>query len=903
MANPILDALASTAQRAAEHKHGLGFETRVQVSHWKSRLGDDGAWAWGDHDDREWLEVRTPHNWESYEGYHAVEHGNLHGTAWYRTWVDWAEDQDGERLYVFFEGVGSYARVFCNGVLVGEHAGGRTTFTLDLTAALRAGKNLLAVRAHHPAKIDDLPFCCGGCWGAPNAEGPQPFGIFRPVWLERTGPVRVEPFGVHVLTPQISKESAAIEVRTEIRSAAAEDGEVSLQTDIFDPDGNMVFMQEDVVRTVAGECHRLTQVFPRLAKPRLWGPASPALYRVVSSVSLGRRLAHRTETTFGLRWLEWPEIAEPEAKPNVISPDRRGKMISNGLEARSLENNGLTRILHRVPARPVLTAAMGSVVKLNGSTLPETAQLAVELRLEVQQPASVYLECEIQNEGGTIFHQRNRVRLDLEAATTQHVWKVPPMHRPHLWEERDPYLHRLVAELRGVDGELWERTETIFGIRETEGPLNLARPRFTQAPAAHRQDERRPEEKVLRLNSQPLFLNGTCEYETLLGCDHAFTDAQIAANVGLIRGAGFNAFRDAHYPHNLRYYSHWDRAGMVCWTQMGSNVWSDTPEFRANFRQAVQEWVRERRNHPCVILWGLQNESALPEDFAREMRALVRELDPTSPLWRPTTTCNGGKGSDWNVPQDWSGTYGGNCHDYDLERLQLVGEYGAWRAFGVHTEIDYLGDENDRTESWACQCMETKIRAGEKARDRAVGHFHWVFNTFPNPGRSPDICEGPGNVQIGSVNNKGLVTAWQQPTDLYYLFRANYADPVTSPMVYLVSHTWPDRWEEAGARKIRVFSNCEEVELFNGVGVRSLGTRRNPGRGQHFIWEGIEPATNTLYAVGRNLGQFAACDLMVFEHLPVDESLEKWCGAASEDRPPAGECLFRVSCGGARECH
>ncbi len=307
---------------------------------------------------------------------------------------------------------------------------------------------------------------------------------------------------------------------------------------------------------------------------------------------------------------------------------------------------------------------------------------------------------------------------------------------------------------------------------------------------------------MLKLNGEPLFLNGTCEYENLLGCDHAFSDAQIDADVAMMKAAGFNAFRDAHHPHNLRYYDHWDRAGIVCWTQIGSHMWADNDRFRANHRRIVTEWVKERRNHPCIILWGLQNESAIPEDFAREMRDLIRELDPTSPAWRLTTTCNGGKGTDWNVPQEWSGTYGGSCHDYDLPSRQLVGEYGAWRAFGVHTEIPYIGNENDRSESWACYAMETKIRLAEQTRDQAVGHFHWVFNSFPNPGRTAENYEGPGNGQIGPINNKGLLTAWHQPSDLYYLFRSNYTDPATDPMVYIVSHTWPDRWKIPAPRSV-----------------------------------------------------------------------------------------------------
>src|SRR6187401_357756 len=34
--------------------------------------------------DRNWKPVNVPHNWDAYEGYRRMRHGNRHGTAWYR---------------------------------------------------------------------------------------------------------------------------------------------------------------------------------------------------------------------------------------------------------------------------------------------------------------------------------------------------------------------------------------------------------------------------------------------------------------------------------------------------------------------------------------------------------------------------------------------------------------------------------------------------------------------------------------------------------------------------------------------------------------------------------------------------------------------------------------------------
>jgi hypothetical protein len=41
-------------------------------------------------------------------------------------------------------------------------------------------------------------------------------------------------------------------------------------------------------------------------------------------------------------------------------------------------------------------------------------------------------------------------------------------------------------------------------------------------------------------------MNGTCEYEHMMGKSHAFESEQVKARVMQIKAAGFNAFRDAH---------------------------------------------------------------------------------------------------------------------------------------------------------------------------------------------------------------------------------------------------------------------------------------------------------------------------------------------------------------------
>jgi len=337
----------------------------------------------------------------------------------------------------------------------------------------------------------------------------------------------------------------------------------------------------------------------------------------------------------------------------------------------------------------------------------------------------------------------------LPAGTTTVLRHAERIENPQLWSTDNPYLYNLATMIKR-GGKTTDEVRTPFGIRRIEWGRQFV------------------------LNGQPTFINGTCEYEHLLGQSHAFSPEQIRSRVKQITNAGFNAFREAHQPHNLLYQQLFDEQGILFWSQFSAHIWYDTPQFRDNFKRLLVRWVKERRNSPSVILWGLQNESVLPREFAEECTAIIRQLDPTASTMRLVTTCNGGEGTDWNVIQNWSGTYGGSAENYDQELKRpdqlLNGEYGAWRTIDLH------GSEKYSEESFT-QLLETKARLAERARDSVCGHFQWLFASHDNPGRvQPDGALRRVD-KIGPINYKGLTTIWEEPTPAYYMYRHRYAAP------------------------------------------------------------------------------------------------------------------------------
>ena len=369
-----------------------------------------------------------------------------------------------------------------------------------------------------------------------------------------------------------------------------------------------------------------------------------------------------------------------------------------------------------------------------------------------------------EKSGKTVF--RLNQELLLKPGETRTVRQATTIANAHRWSLDDPYLYTLTTMLKQPshhDGDANQMSEpayvttddvrTPFGIRSISWPRSVGR----VTNAADTTDNR------FYLNDQPVFINGTCEYEHLLGASHAFSHEQIAARIKMIRQYGFNAFREAHQPHNLYYQQLLDEQGMLFWSQFSAHIWYDTPQFRDNFKRLLTRWVKERRNSPSIILWGLQNESVLPRDFAEECTDLIRSLDPTASTQRLVTTCNGGEGTDWNVIQNWSGTYGGNPDAYaeELSRPDqlLNGEYGAWRTLDLH------GSDKYSEESYTA-LLNKKARLAKLAFDDslgACGHFQWLFVSHDNPGRvQPDGALRRID-KIGPVNYKGLLTIWEEP--------------------------------------------------------------------------------------------------------------------------------------------
>lgn len=250
-------------------------------------------------DDSRWQDVSLPHTWNS------KTQTQTHHAAWYRTHFSLTPADARKEIFVCFDGAGTVADVYVNGILLGTHRGAFTRFLFDATPALHfGGDNLLAVRC------DTAPGDTADC--LPAGTGYQlyhvPGGLYRPAHLLETAPVHLDPTdcaasGVFLTSSAVSAESANLEVRTLLRNDSLRPASVSVISRVQDAAGKViatVSAQVGLAPRASGTAIGQVQI----ARPHLWSTTDPALYTVRTTVLLGKTVTDAVTERTGFRFFK-----------------------------------------------------------------------------------------------------------------------------------------------------------------------------------------------------------------------------------------------------------------------------------------------------------------------------------------------------------------------------------------------------------------------------------------------------------------------------------------------------------------------------------------------------------------------------------------------------------------------
>ncbi len=246
--------------------------------------------------DTAWQAVHLPHAFEI--PYWRAMYATAPYVGWYRKHItiDQSLIAAKERVFVEFEGVFQYSKIYVNGAQVGEHKGGYTGFSFDISSKLVAGDNVIAVR------VD----CSWNAQIAPRA-GEYIFmgGIYRDVYVVVTDPLHVPFYGTFVTTKQATSSSATVEVQTEIQNDAGTAKTCEVKSTILDATGTVVATLDSTHSIPAGTLYTFVQDSTAIPNPHLWSPSSPYMYSVYTQVYDNTTLVDDYSSPLGIRTVRW----------------------------------------------------------------------------------------------------------------------------------------------------------------------------------------------------------------------------------------------------------------------------------------------------------------------------------------------------------------------------------------------------------------------------------------------------------------------------------------------------------------------------------------------------------------------------------------------------------------------
>lgn len=277
---------------------------------WRFHYGEAAEAVSPDYDDSSWRTLSLPHDWcveteaaEAAGGEHigpfsrSSVGGNstgqtVGGEGWYRKTFTLGKEDKNKRIMLYFEGAYNHTTVWVNGRKAYFNHYGYQSFRFDATEFCKApGKeNVITVKVTNNGM---------------NTRWYAGAGIYRHVWLVKTPQLHLDTWHNYIHTSEVTEGNATVNVETLLKNEQSRKlkGEVTVQ--LLDKDGNIVASGRQEVG-VDGNGEKEVRFGMQVAKPQLWSPESPYLYKAVITVK-DRKSGDedRTVTRFGIRTLEF----------------------------------------------------------------------------------------------------------------------------------------------------------------------------------------------------------------------------------------------------------------------------------------------------------------------------------------------------------------------------------------------------------------------------------------------------------------------------------------------------------------------------------------------------------------------------------------------------------------------
>lgn len=203
-----------------------------------------------------------------------------------------SEEYREKAIYLHFEGVMTYARIYLNGLFVGEHKGGYTPFDIRIDEALDFGidMNMLTVVVDSSECCDIPPF--GG-----QIDYLTYGGIYREVSLCIYDNIFIA--NMKIETGKIFENEKSVNLKVFLRNINKESGNVEFKVKINEKHGEEVYVCS-FKRNIEAENEVYSFCIEELKNIELWDIDNSNLYEIAVSININN-YSDECMDTFGFR--------------------------------------------------------------------------------------------------------------------------------------------------------------------------------------------------------------------------------------------------------------------------------------------------------------------------------------------------------------------------------------------------------------------------------------------------------------------------------------------------------------------------------------------------------------------------------------------------------------------------
>ncbi len=277
---------------------------------WRMITGDIAGAEQPGFDDAAWATVTLPNAFNEKQAFARDIRELSTGITWYRKRFTLPAGAERGKASLEFEGVRQAAEVWVNGrpVILSEH--GAMAFGADITAALRPGENIIAVRVDNDWRYKERATGSGFQWNDRNFNVNYG-GITRNVRLHLTGKLHqtlplysgLGTTGQYVWADAFDLKSSAatIHAETQVRNDDATPRNIAYRVEVRDRDGRVVGRFDGGSATIAPGETRTLSAQSRLTGLNFWSWGYGYLYRVTTSLLEAGKVIDSVDTVTGFR--------------------------------------------------------------------------------------------------------------------------------------------------------------------------------------------------------------------------------------------------------------------------------------------------------------------------------------------------------------------------------------------------------------------------------------------------------------------------------------------------------------------------------------------------------------------------------------------------------------------------